>query len=177
MTRRPPTGDPRRRPCGSPAASVPRLLEAGDAQLAVALRRGRRDALAEVYDRHRGAIFDVARALAGEGCGATVVQQAFLDLWHAPEDFDPTDTIRAHLVRRAHLAAASQTAHGSAPTALRAGRNGDPIGDDQYPRSTSASARGSVASGHSTTRRPAPILRADRAETPWVGRSRTSWAG
>ena len=111
---------------------------AGDAQLAVAVGRGRRDALAEVYERHSGAVFDVARRVGGERCATAVVQQAFLDLWQAPEDFDPSDTLRAHLVRQARLAALDQSAEPPARTTVHPDRERLPIDDHGRPPSAAA---------------------------------------
>lgn len=82
--------------------------EAGDASLAVAMARGSQEALAEIYERHSGAVYEVAQRLGGELLAGKVVQQTFLDLWHAPEEFDPVSTLRSALLTRAHVAALEQ---------------------------------------------------------------------
>lgn len=80
--------------------------EVGDSSLAVALVRQRREALAEVFERHSGAVHDVAHRLGGDHVAMQVVQQTFLDLWRTPDEFDPaSETLRAHLLTKAHCTA------------------------------------------------------------------------
>jgi len=68
----------------------PDLFNASDANLAFAIARYREDALAEVYRRHAGAVFGLARRLLRERAAAEeVVQEVFVRLWNAPDRFDP----------------------------------------------------------------------------------------
>src|SRR5437763_808 len=66
-----------------------RLEEMSDAALVVAVGRWRNDALAELYRRHAGAVYSLARRPMNDVADAEgVVQEVFLRLWNAPEKFD-----------------------------------------------------------------------------------------
>lgn len=86
-------------------AVAPDLWMAGDSSLVAALVSGDREALAEIYERHSAAVYDVAHALVGEALATSVVQRTFLELWLEPDGFDPSETLRSHLSKKAHLAA------------------------------------------------------------------------
>jgi RNA polymerase sigma-70 factor (ECF subfamily) len=88
----------------------PELLNASDANLALAIARYREDALAEAYRRHAGAVFGLARRLLRERAAAEeVVQEVFVRLWHAPDRFDPErGTLRSYLLAQAHGRAVDQ---------------------------------------------------------------------
>jgi len=88
----------------------PDLLNASDANLALAIARYREDALAEAYRRHAGAVFGLARRLLRERAAAEeVVQEVFVRLWHAPDRFDPErGTLRSYLLAQAHGRAVDQ---------------------------------------------------------------------
>lgn len=61
-----------------------------DAALVHAVAGGSYDALADLYDRHAGAIFAVARRLTTDrGVAEEVVQDTFLALWDRAATFDP----------------------------------------------------------------------------------------
>ena len=81
-----------------------RLDEASDAALVVAVGRYHRDALAELYRRHAGPVFGLARrVLADANLAEEVVQDVFLTLWREPERFDPDrGSLRSFLLARAH---------------------------------------------------------------------------
>ena len=81
-----------------------RLEEASDAGLVVAVGRYHRDALAEIYRRHAGAVLALARrVLADATLAEEVVQEVFLMLWREPERFDPErGSLRSFLLARAH---------------------------------------------------------------------------
>jgi RNA polymerase sigma-70 factor (ECF subfamily) len=88
-----------------PAAPVEGGLSGlGDAALVVAVGRYRREALAELYRRHGGAVFGLARRVLGDVARAEeVVQEVFLRLWDQPERFDPErGSLRAFLLAQAH---------------------------------------------------------------------------
>jgi len=78
--------------------------EATDAGLVVALARSRQDALAEVYRRHGGALFGMARRVIGhESLAEEVVQEVFLHLWRHPDRFDPgRGSLRSYLLAIGH---------------------------------------------------------------------------
>ena len=78
--------------------------EASDAALVVAIARYHQDALAEVYRRHAGAVFGLARRLLSERTLAEeVVQEVFLRLWNDPERYDPSrGTLRSYLLAQTH---------------------------------------------------------------------------
>ena len=78
--------------------------ESGDAALVVAVGRYNREALAEIYRRHSGAVFGLARRVLGDQSMAEeVVQEVFLTLWRQPERFDPDrGTLRSYLLALTH---------------------------------------------------------------------------
>ncbi|MDQ4069765.1 MAG: sigma-70 family RNA polymerase sigma factor [Actinomycetota bacterium] len=80
------------------------LREAGDAALVVAIGRWREDALAEVYRRHGGAAFALARRLLYDRqLAEEVLQEVFLRLWNSPERYDPErGSLRAYLLAQTH---------------------------------------------------------------------------
>jgi RNA polymerase sigma-70 factor (ECF subfamily) len=80
------------------------LFEASDGALVVAIARGRTEALAEVYRRHAGALFGLARRiLRQQQLSEEVVQEVFLSLWNAPERFDPErGALRSFLLAQIH---------------------------------------------------------------------------
>ena len=83
---------------------IDNLREAGDAALVVAIGRWREDALAEVYRRHGGAAFALARRLLYDRqLAEEVLQEVFLRLWNTPERFDPErGSLRAYLLAQTH---------------------------------------------------------------------------
>ena len=78
--------------------------DASDAALVVAIARYHQDALAELYRRHAGAVFGLARRLLSERTLAEeVVQEVFLRLWNDPERYDPArGTLRSYLLAQTH---------------------------------------------------------------------------
>ena len=84
--------------------SIDNLREAGDAALVVAIGRWQEDALAEVYRRHGGAAFALARRLLNDRqLAEEVLQEVFLRLWNTPERFDPErGSLRAYLLAQTH---------------------------------------------------------------------------
>lgn len=75
-----------------------------DAGLVLAMARYQHDALAEVYRRHAGAVFGLAKRLLGDAAQAEeIVQEVFLRLWNNPERFDPArGSLRSYLLAHAH---------------------------------------------------------------------------
>ncbi len=72
------------------SSSTPRTLDlAGDAELLRQVAHGSEAALAQVYDRHAGPVFALARRILRDAHMAEdVVQEIFVRLWHRAHDFD-----------------------------------------------------------------------------------------
>lgn len=77
---------------------------ASDASLVVALARYEQAALGEIYRRHAGAVFGLAKRLLNEAAKAEeIVQEVFLRLWHNPEKFDhERGSLRSFLLAQTH---------------------------------------------------------------------------
>jgi len=80
------------------------LREASDAALVVAIGRWREDALAEVYRRHAGASYALARRLLNDKeLAEEILQEVFLRLWNTPERFDSErGSLRSYLLAQTH---------------------------------------------------------------------------
>lgn len=79
-----------------------------DSQLVIAIARLDYGALAEVYSRHGGRVFEVARQVCGAEAAPDVVTSVFLSLWRQPEDFGPQPSpLEALLLTVAHRRAVS----------------------------------------------------------------------
>ena len=80
------------------------LTSASDAALVVALARYQQSALGEIYRRHAGAVFGLAkRVLSDQAKAEEIVQEVFLRLWNQPERFDPErGTLRSYLLAQTH---------------------------------------------------------------------------
>jgi RNA polymerase sigma-70 factor (ECF subfamily) len=78
--------------------------DASDATLVVAIGRWREEALAEVFRRHAGAVYGLAkRVLDDEASAEEVVQEVFLRLWNAPDKFDAErGSLRSFLLAQSH---------------------------------------------------------------------------
>ncbi len=81
--------------------------EVSDAQLVTAVARYSEVALAEVYRRHGGAVYGLARRVLNSASEAEdVTQEVFLRLWNQPERFDPVrGTLRSFLLAQSHARA------------------------------------------------------------------------
>jgi RNA polymerase sigma-70 factor, ECF subfamily len=80
------------------------LREASDATLVVAIGRWQEDALAEVYRRHAGAAYGLARRLLNDKeLAEEILQEVILRLWNDPERFDSErGSLRAFLLAQVH---------------------------------------------------------------------------
>jgi len=81
-----------------------RFDDLSDAQLVTAVARYNEVALAEVYRRHGGAVYGLAkRVLANAAEAEDVTQDVFLRLWSQPDRFDPSrGSLRSFLLTQAH---------------------------------------------------------------------------
>jgi RNA polymerase sigma-70 factor, ECF subfamily len=80
------------------------LSTASDASLVISISRWEEAALAEVYRRHAGAVYGLARrVLTNVQVAEEVVQDIFLRLWSNPQRFDPArGSLRAFLLTQTH---------------------------------------------------------------------------
>jgi RNA polymerase sigma-70 factor (ECF subfamily) len=80
------------------------LAAASDASLVVLVARWHESALAELYRRHAGAVFGLARRVLNDAVLAEeVVQEIFLRLWREPERYDPErGSLRSYLLSASH---------------------------------------------------------------------------
>jgi RNA polymerase sigma-70 factor, ECF subfamily len=83
---------------------VEALSERSDAQLVTSIARFSEDALAEVYRRHGGAVYGLARQVLNSTAEAEdVTQEIFLRLWNDPDRFDSSrGSLRSFLLAQAH---------------------------------------------------------------------------
>ncbi len=83
------------------------LSEDSDAQLVTQIGRYNEVALAEVYRRHGGAVYGLARRVLNSSVEAEdVTQEVFLRLWNQPDRFDPTrGSLRSFLLAQSHARA------------------------------------------------------------------------
>jgi RNA polymerase sigma-70 factor, ECF subfamily len=80
------------------------LSVASDASLVISISRWEEAALAEVYRRHAGAVYGLARrVLSNVQVAEEVVQDIFLRLWSNPQRFDPArGSLRSFLLTQTH---------------------------------------------------------------------------
>jgi RNA polymerase sigma-70 factor (ECF subfamily) len=92
--------DPNRTP-------MQQIGDVSDAQLVTSIARYSEVALAEVYRRHSGAVYGLARRVLNNTTEAEdVTQEVFLRLWHEPDRFDAArGTLRSYLLAKAHARA------------------------------------------------------------------------
>jgi RNA polymerase sigma-70 factor (ECF subfamily) len=83
------------------------LSEASDAQLVTSIGRYSEVALAEVYRRHGGSVYGLARRVLNNATEAEdVTQEVFLRLWNQPDRFDPVrGSLRSFLLAQSHARA------------------------------------------------------------------------
>ncbi len=83
---------------------MPDFENSSDAQLVTAIARFSEVALAEVYRRHGGAVFGLAKRVMGNATEAEdVTQEVFLRLWNQPDRFDAArGSLRSFLLAQSH---------------------------------------------------------------------------
>jgi RNA polymerase sigma-70 factor, ECF subfamily len=83
------------------------ISEVSDAQLVTSIARYSEVALAEVYRRHGGAVFGLARRVLNNPSEAEdVTQEVFLRLWNQPDRFDAArGSLRSFLLAQSHARA------------------------------------------------------------------------
>jgi RNA polymerase sigma-70 factor, ECF subfamily len=83
------------------------IEEVSDAQLVTSIARYSEVALAEVYRRHGGAVYGLARRVLSDATEAEdVAQEVFLRLWNEPERYDPArGSLRSFLLAQSHARA------------------------------------------------------------------------
>jgi RNA polymerase sigma-70 factor, ECF subfamily len=81
--------------------------EVSDAQLVTSIARYSEVALAEVYRRHGGAVYGLARRVLNDPSEAEdVTQEVFLRLWNEPDRYDPArGSLRSFLLAQSHARA------------------------------------------------------------------------
>jgi RNA polymerase sigma-70 factor, ECF subfamily len=81
--------------------------EVSDAQLVTSIARYSEVALAEVYRRHGGAVYGLARRVLNNTTEAEdVTQEVFLRLWNQPDRFDASrGSLRSFLLSQSHARA------------------------------------------------------------------------
>jgi RNA polymerase sigma-70 factor (ECF subfamily) len=80
------------------------LSSMSDASLAISVARWQETALAELYRRHAGAVYGLARRVLRDATLAEeVTQEVFVRLWREPERFDPArGSLRSLLLAMTH---------------------------------------------------------------------------
>jgi RNA polymerase sigma-70 factor, ECF subfamily len=83
------------------------IEEVSDAQLVTSIARYSEVALAEVYRRHGGAVYGLARRVLSDATEAEdVTQEVFLRLWNEPDRYDPArGSLRSFLLAQSHARA------------------------------------------------------------------------
>lgn len=78
--------------------------EASDSALVLGVARWHEEALAEIYRRHAGPAYAIAKRILGDPALAEeVVQEIFVRLWTEPDRFDPErGSLRAWLLSQTH---------------------------------------------------------------------------
>jgi RNA polymerase sigma-70 factor (ECF subfamily) len=81
--------------------------QVSDAQLVTSIARYSEVALAEVYRRHGGAVYGLARRVLNNAAEAEdVTQEVFLRLWNQPDRFDPArGSLRSFMLAQSHARA------------------------------------------------------------------------
>jgi len=88
---------------------------ASDAVLVCAMSRGRHEAFAEIYARHGGRVYGLARRICGASRADDIVQEVFLQLWNHPERFNPDrGSLQSYLLMQSHSRSVDSIRSGTA---------------------------------------------------------------
>jgi RNA polymerase sigma-70 factor (ECF subfamily) len=98
----------------TPPMVVPGIYDVlSDVELTTAMAHGRKEALAEIYDRYGSSVYALARRLCAGEAAKDVTHEVFLALWQTPKSFDPDrGSLHSHLLAVAHHCAVSRVRSG-----------------------------------------------------------------
>jgi len=105
------------------------LAHASEAVLTRRLRRGDADALSEIILRHAAPVAAAITETLGRADGwEEILQEVFLDLWIAPERFDPdAGALRTYLCRQGQIRGLDRRAERRPPSERATGRSDLPV--------------------------------------------------